>query len=118
MNEIILKLPNTISLNSLYAGKHWTFRKKTKDEYKKIIEAELSNYDKCFFDTFEITIKYNYNQDIDNVILVSKFLSDTLVANEWVIDDNPKYYKKLKIIYDSEVERNCCEVIIYGKGVS
>jgi hypothetical protein len=113
-----LKLPKTISLNSLYAGKHWTFRKKTKDEYKKIIEAELDNFDKCRFDTFKIVIKYHYNQDIDNVVLVSKFVSDTLVANDWVNDDNPKHYKGLKIVYDKSVEKNHCQVIIYGEGVS
>ena len=47
MNELTLhlKLPKTISLNTLYAGKHWTFRKKKKDEYKKIGEKELDNYD-------------------------------------------------------------------------
>ena len=40
-----LTLPKTVSLNTLYAGKHWTFRKKKKDEYKKIIEKELARYD-------------------------------------------------------------------------
>lgn len=113
-----LKLPKTISLNSLYAGKHWTYRKRIKDEYKKIVEAQLENYDKCRFDSFKIVVKYNYNQDIDNVVLVSKFVSDTLVANDWVIDDNPKFYKSLKIIYDGEIEKNHCKVIIYGEGVS
>lgn len=120
MNELTLhlKLPKTISLNALYAGKHWTFRKKIKDEYKKIVETELGNFDKYHFDSFKITIKYNYNQDIDNVVLVSKFVSDTLVANNWVDDDSPKYYKELKIIYDAEIEKNYCQVIVYGKGVS
>lgn len=113
-----LRLPKTISLNSLYAGKHWTYRKRIKDGYKKIVEAELDNFDKCHFDSFKITIKYNYNQDIDNVVLVSKFVSDTLVANNWVDDDSPKYYKGLKIIYDTDVEKNHCQVIVYGEGVS
>jgi hypothetical protein len=101
----------------LYAGKHWTFRKKKKDEYKKLVEEQLARYDHITFNSFKIVIKYNYNQDIDNVVLVSKFVSDTLVANEWAIDDNPKYYKSLKIIYDREVEKNYCEVIINGEEV-
>ena len=83
-----------------------------------MVEAQLENYDHYRFDTFKITVKYHYNQDIDNVVLVSKFVSDTLVANNWVIDDNPKFYKSLKIIYDKEIEKNHCEVIIYGEGVS
>lgn len=112
MNEIILKLPKTISLNSLYAGKHWTFRKKTKDEYKKIIEAELDNYDHITGESMSIAIRYNTRQDLDNVILVSKFTADTLVANGWIADDSPKYYHKLSIVYDPTIEKNYCEVKI------
>ena len=43
MNELTLSLtlPKTISLNSLYAGKHWTFRKKTKEE--ELNKIELKN---------------------------------------------------------------------------
>ena len=110
--ELLLKLPKTISLNSLYAGKHWTFRKKKKDEYKKIVEKELENYDHYRAESMSICIRYNTRQDLDNVILVSKFTADTLVANEWIPDDTPKYYRKLTIVFDPEVEKNYCEVEI------
>lgn len=112
MNELTLHLtlPKTISLNSLYAGKHWTFRKKTKDEYKKIIEEQLEGYDHHLAESMSIYIRYNTRQDLDNVILVAKFLADTLVANEWIADDSPKYYHKLTIVFDPEVEKNYCEV--------
>ena len=114
MNELTLhlKLPKTISLNSLYAGKHWTFRKKKKDEYKKLVEEELARYDHYRAESMSIHIRYNTRQDLDNVILVSKFTADTLVANEWIPDDTPKYYRKLTIVFDPEVEKNYCEVEI------
>ena len=112
MNELTLSLtlPKTISLNALYAGKHWTFRKKKKDEYKKIIEKELARYDHHIAKGMSIFIRYNARTDVDNNVLVSKFVADTLVANEWIADDSPKYYNKLTIVFDSTVEKNYCEV--------
>ena len=108
--DLLLKLPKTISLNSLYAGKHWTFRKKIKDEYKKIVESELARYDHHCAEACTIVIRYNTRADVDNLVLVSKFTADTLVANGWIPDDSPKYYHRLTIIYDSTVEKNYCEV--------
>jgi len=105
-----LKLPKTVSLNTLYAGKHWTFRKKKKDEYKKIIEKELARYDHHIAKGMSIFIRYNARADVDNNVLVSKFVADTLVANEWIADDSPKHYNKLTIVFDSTVEKNYCEV--------
>ena len=112
MNELTLSLtlPKTVSLNTLYAGKHWTFRKKTKDEYKKIVEAELARYDHHFAESMSIHIRYNTRADVDNLVLVSKFTADTLVANGWIADDSPKYYHRLTITFDESVEKNYCEV--------
>ena len=108
--RLLLKLPKTISLNSLYAGKHWTYRKRIKDEYKKIVEEELAGYDHHSAEGMSIVIRYNTRADVDNLVLVSKFTADTLVANGWIADDNPKHYNKLTIVYDPEVEKNYCEV--------
>ena len=108
--DLLLKLPKTISLNSLYAGKHWTFRKKIKDEQKKIVESELARYDHHCGESCTIVIRYHTRADVDNLVLVSKFTADTLVANGWIPDDSPKYYHKLTIVYDQTVEKNYCEV--------
>ena len=112
LNELCLnlKLPKTISLNALYAGKHWTFRKRIKDEYKKIVEEELARYDHHIAESMSIHIRYNTRADVDNLVLVSKFTADTLVANGWIADDNPKHYHKLTITFDQSVEKNYCEV--------
>ena len=120
MNELTLSLtlPKTVSLNTLYAGKHWTFRKKTKDEYKKIVEAELARYDHHFAESMSIHIRYNTRADVDNLVLVSKFTADTLVANGWIADDSPKYYHRLTITFDESVEKNYCEVEVRLKGAT
>ena len=80
MLEIDLELPKPPSLNQYYAGKHWAIRKKQKDEYSKFCKEELEKYDAFTCETYEIHIRYHSRHDVDNVILVSKFLSDTLVA--------------------------------------
>ena len=110
--ELKLTLPKTISLNTLYAGKHWTFRKRVKDEYKKIVDKELSRYDRYSAEGCTIYIRYNARADVDNFVLVSKFVADTLVANGWIPDDSPKYYNKLTIVYDQTVAKNYCEVAV------
>lgn len=116
--ELVLNLPKTISLNQLYAGKHWTYRKKIKDDYKRKIEAELERYDHYTCEGFTIAIRYHTRHDLDNVILVSKFVADTLVANGWCADDSPKYYKRLSIEYDATIEKDSYEVRIKLIGAS
>lgn len=104
--EIKLTLPKPPSLNMIYAGKHWAIRKKYKDDYKKICIEALKNYDPFTCETFRMDIRYNSRMDIDNGILVSKFLADTLVSEGIVKDDSPKYYDQVKITYDKSIEKN------------
>ncbi len=110
MITLELILPKTISLNSLYSGKHWTYRKKVKDAYKKEVETALDGYDHYYAESIRIRISYNSRLDVDNVVLVSKFVADTLVDLGYVNDDSPKYYKELRIKFDSEVDKNFCIV--------
>lgn len=104
--EIELNLPKPPSLNAYYAGKHWAIRKKHKDEYSKYCKEELERYDHFTFNYYEISIRYNSRHDVDNIILVSKFLSDTLVAQGMVKDDGNKYYKRLDIKIDKELPKD------------
>jgi len=104
--EVELNLPKPPSLNMIYAGKHWTYRKKKKDEYKEICIGELSKIDAFTCEAFRMVISYNSRLDIDNGILVSKFLADTLVSQGIVPDDSPKYYDQVTIKYDKSLEKN------------
>lgn len=111
-----LILPKTTSLNTLYSGKHWTYRKKVKDAYKKEVETALDGYDRYSAECIEIAIAYNSRLDVDNNILVSKFVADTLVDLGFIHDDSPKYYRKVTIKFDPEVARNfcICKIILFN----
>ena len=115
---ITLELPKPPSLNKIYAGKHWAVRKKYKDDYKKICAEALCEYDSFVAEEFYFDISYNSRLDIDNGILVSKFLADTLVSEGIVKDDSPKYYKKVPIRYDQDLPKNTYIVNIYFKNLS
>lgn len=115
---ITLELPKPPSLNKIYAGKHWAVRKKYKDDYKKICADALCEYDSFVAEEFYFDISYNSRLDIDNGILVSKFLADTLVSEGIVQDDSPKYYKKVSIRYEPNLPKNTYIVNIYFKNLS
>lgn len=119
-NEIEIDLPKPPSLNQYYAGKHWAIRKKQKDEYSKFCKEELEKYDAFTCDTYELYIRYNSRHDVDNIILVSKFLSDTLVAMGIVKDDGNKYYKRLDIRVDKDLPKDSFKVKLkcYGEKLS
>ena len=51
-------------------------------------------------------ITYNSRMDIDNGILVAKFLADTLVSEGIIPNDNPKYYDKVTLEYDLDLPKN------------
>ena len=104
--ELDLILPKPPSLNAYYAGKHWAIRKKQKDEYSKYCKEQLEKYDAFSAETYSIYIEYNSRHDVDNVILVSKFLSDTLVDMGFVKDDGNKYYQKLCIKINKELPKD------------
>ena len=116
--DIKLTLPKPPSLNKIYAGKHWAVRKKYKDDYKEICLKALSEYDKFHAEGIQISIQYRSRMDIDNGILVSKFLADTLVSAEIIEDDNPKYYDKVTISFNEELPKDTYEVTIHCKNLT
>jgi len=120
MIELDLNLPKPPSLNQYYAGKHWAIRKKQKDEYSKYCLEELNKFDAFTMESYEIHIRYHSRHDVDNIILVSKFLSDTLVAKGMVKDDGNKYYKRLNIRIDKSLPKDTFKVKVkcYGEELS
>lgn len=117
--DVVLILPPPPSLNKLYAGKHWSYRKKAKDDYKKEIVRELEKLQPFTAEYIFMDIHYNSRYDVDNAILVSKFVADTLRERGIIADDNPKYYKKLKITFNQDMEKNTYKVTIncYNYGI-
>lgn len=112
MEEIILNLPKPPSLNKIYAGVHWATRLKYKSDYKAEILKALADYDKFTCEAYHLDISYNSRLDIDNGILVSKFLSDCLVQEGYVADDTPTYFKSVKIQFEGSLPKNTYRVRI------
>lgn len=110
--EIILTLGKPPSLNQFYAGKHWTYRKRMGDEYKRKVKDALACVDPFTAVRFELRVGYNSRYDCDNSILCCKFVADALVEKGYVPDDSPKYYRKLVLYYDPELPKETYEVKI------
>lgn len=108
MNQVDIKLnlPKPPSLNKLYSQKHWAVRKKIKDDYNKEILRELGNYDAFTCESYRLFITYNARLDVDNVILLSKFVSDCLVKEGYVQDDSPKFYGEIRIRYKGDLKKD------------
>lgn len=115
-NEIELTLPKPPSLNAYFNSKHWAVKVKYKTEYTIHCEEELNKFDAFTCESYEIHIRYHSRHDVDNVILVSKFLSDTLVNKGIVKDDGNKFYKRLDIRIDRELPKDCFKVKIKFNG--
>jgi len=106
MTDIELTLPKPPSLNAYFNSKHWAIKVKYKKEYTKYCEEQIALYDAFTCSSYEIHIRYHSRHDVDNIILVSKFLSDTLVAKGIVKDDGNKYYKRLNIKIDKDLPKD------------
>jgi hypothetical protein len=76
----------------------------------KYVKKNLRKFDAFTCESYEVHIRYNSRHDVDNVILVSKFLSDTLVAMGIVKDDGNKYYKRLNIKIDKDLPKDSFKV--------
>ena len=111
-NEIELLMPVPPSLNKLYSQKHWSARSNMKNKYKEIVYEALQQYDPFFADTYTLDISYNCGYDIDNMVLASKFVSDSLKSLGYIKDDNPKHFKKLSLQKDEELEKGKIKVVI------
>lgn len=81
------------SLNKIYAGLHWTIRKRQADYIHSLVQTTLyvSKVPKeTFLNPVKVTISYNSRLDIDNHSYLSKLIVDGLKG--WLIEDDTKKY--------------------------
>lgn len=84
MKEITLYNLPKHSLNEIYAGKHWTKRKKIKDAYKLIIQnqfKEVLSKDK----TYRVCYHFNFNKsplDVSNTVYMLKMIEDIIFEDD------------------------------------
>jgi len=89
---IPLKAP---SLNQIYAGTHWTKRKKLADEWHLVVKSiayENQNWKGILFDkaviSYEIHYKHKRRHDFDNAMYAAKLINDGLVMAGVIPDDD------------------------------
>lgn len=110
--EIVLTLGKVPSLNSFYAGSHWTKRKKAKDAALKEVKEQLGFNQGPPYNSFRVTANVRYRYDLDNSIIAVKFTSDALKALGWIKDDSPKYFRRLLLVWKESLPANTAEIII------
>lgn len=82
--EIILRRLPKVSLNDLYAGIHWTKRKKIKDDYKWIIRSQYKGIfpkDKQYEVSYEFYFKKNA-LDASNCLFSAKMIEDVIFEDD------------------------------------
>ena len=110
--EIVLTLGKVPSLNSFYAGSHWTKRKKAKDAALKEVKEQLGFNQDAPYNSFRVTANVRYRYDLDNSIIAVKFTSDALKTLGWIKDDSPKYFRRLSMVWTEQVPKDKAEITI------
>ena len=110
--EIVLTLGKVPSLNSFYAGSHWTKRKKAKDAALETIKEQLGYNTGAAYKSFRVTAYVRYRYDLDNSIIAIKFTSDALKTLGWIKDDSPKYFRRLSMVWTEQVPKDKAEITI------
>lgn len=110
--EIKLTLGKVPSLNSFYAGSHWTKRKKAKDAALETIKSQLGFNKGAPYNSFTVFCRVRYRYDLDNSIIAIKFTSDALKALGWIVDDSPKYFRQIVLVWSEDIPKDSAIVEI------
>jgi len=107
---VILKDLPKYSLNDIYAGKHWTKRKRIKDSYKLIIKSQFKH---LFSKLDKYTVSYDFRfksrpLDVSNTVYMLKLIEDIIFE-----DDTYKIITELNIKSSKHTED--CVIIIVNK---
>lgn len=84
-------------LNAIYAGKHWSRRKKDSEYWHALVHNELRRQrirSTPFEKRVEIAMFWNDNLDIDNHAYMGKMIVDAL-KGKIIQDDRKRYFKRL-----------------------
>ena len=110
--EIVLTLGKVPSLNSFYAGSHWTKRKKAKDAALETIKGQLGHNKGAAYNSFRVTAYVRYRYDLDNSIIAVKFTSDALKPLGWSKADRPKYFRRMLLVWSEQIPRDEAQITI------
>ncbi len=93
--RIPLKIDSKISLNKIYAGIHWSARKRDKDYIRLLTRSCLSLPVKTFDKPVRLIVEYNSKLDVSNHGYILKMIEDALVSNKVLVNDTKKYVKEI-----------------------
>jgi len=82
--EVILKDLPKLSLNQIYAGKHWTKRNKDKNTYKSIIQSQFNSVfsaNQVYSVAYEFHFK-NKPFDTSNTVYMLKMIEDVIFKED------------------------------------
>ena len=85
------------SLNDIYAGKHWTKRRKDSEFWHWVVIQSLKSQKipcKLFGKPVRIVFNWCDRLDIDNHAYIGKMITDSL-KGYLITDDTKKYYQEL-----------------------
>jgi len=110
--ELTITLGKVPSLNSFYAGAHWTKRKRAKDEAFEEVKQQLGYNKGAPYNSFRVIANVRYRYDLDNSIIAVKFTSDALKTLGWVIDDSPRYFRSCLLVWTEQIPKNEAQIIV------
>ena len=113
--DISVEIGKVPSLNTFYASRHWSIRKKAKDKFKAEVLEQLDRYDKFEFKSVAVRMETNLGYDIDNCIMAVKFAMDALKDWGGVKDDTKVYFPKLTIIYNPDLDKGTSKIFFTGE---
>jgi hypothetical protein len=105
---MIFHLPVKISTNKIYAGLHWTARKKIKKSFAKVLFVAQPVTE------FPVDVYYNFHLkgkrlDSLNLAFMAKMIEDCIVAKGILTDDTPKYVRR-SILESKPAKKKYCEI--------
>ena len=103
---------NPISLNAWYSNKHWTVRKKQKDHWFEVFKKAIEDNRPQPMEEYNITLKVNSRHDPSNTITMIKIFEDTLKKLGYIVDDSPKYCKRVTIEPDNTLDNPSFKIIL------
>jgi hypothetical protein len=112
--DISVEIGKVPSLNTFYASRHWTIRKKAKDKFKAQVLEQLNQYDQITFKQVTVRLETNLGYDIDNCIMAVKFAMDAFKDWGGIKDDTKAYFPKLTIIYNPDLPKDTSKIFFVG----
>lgn len=110
-----ITIPKTVSLNTFYAGGHWTKRTAIKREVYEHIRQAMQAHERPEqpIERYYITLSHNTRYDIDNTVVGVKFFSDWLRKNGWTKEDSKKHFRELHLLVDEDLPKDVFQLTLH-----